>query len=118
MPHSVLATRQRSVPVTHTQVAGLRMAQFQAEPPVTRVVVDLKDVIPYEVNPTPGGLRVTLGASTGASAVPLLPETTPVEPEPARPEPVMVASLAPTVPSSVKSRRRLRRPLRRLLRRL
>lgn len=103
MPHSVLATRQRSVPVTHTQVAGLRMAQFQAEPPVTRVVVDLKDVIPYEVNPTPAGLRVTLGASAGASAAPLLPETTPAEPEPAKPEPVMVASLAPTVPSSVKS---------------
>ncbi len=103
MPHSVLATRQRSVPVTHTQVAGLRMAQFQAEPPVTRVVVDLKDVIPYEVNPTPAGLRVTLGASTGASTASLLPETTPVESEPAKPEPVMVASLAPTVPSSVKS---------------
>lgn len=103
MPHSVLATRQRSVPVTHTQVAGLRMAQFQAEPPVTRVVVDLKDVIPYEVNATPAGLRVTLGASAGASAAPLLPETTPAEPEPAKPEPVMVASLAPTVPSSVKS---------------
>ncbi len=103
MPRSVLATRQRSVPVTHAQVAGLRMAQFQAEPPVTRVVIDLTDVIPYEVNPTPEGLRVTLGASAGASAAPLLPETTPAELEPAKPEPVMVASLAPTVPSSVKS---------------
>ncbi len=99
LPQSVLATRQRSVPVTHNLVAGLRMAQFQAEPPVTRVVVDLKDVIPYEVNPTPEGLQITLGASTGAAAA---FETSPAEPEPAKPEPVMVASLAPTVPASVK----------------
>jgi len=99
LPQSVLATRQRSVPVTHNLVAGLRMAQFQAEPPVTRVVVDLKDVIPYEVNPTPEGLQVTLGVSTAAAAA---LEPSPAESEPAKPEPVMVASLAPTVPASVK----------------
>ena len=102
LPQSVLATRQRTVPVSHNLVAGLRMAQFQAEPPVTRVVVDLKDMIPYKIDATPEGLRVMLGASADAATAPVVPEKAPAEREPARPEPVMVASLAPTVPSSVK----------------
>ncbi|HXE76142.1 MAG TPA: type IV pilus secretin PilQ [Candidatus Xenobia bacterium] len=102
LPQSVLATRQRAVSVNHTLVTGLRMAQFQAEPPVTRVVVDLKDMLPYQIDATPGGLRLMLGASAGATTLPTAPEKAPTEREPASPEPVMVASLAPTVPASVK----------------
>ncbi|MCI0403447.1 MAG: type IV pilus secretin PilQ [Acidobacteria bacterium] len=110
LPQSVLGARQRNLTVGRDGVVGVRMAQFQANPPVTRVVVDLKELVEYNIAPTPDGLRLTLGAAAAAQPEPpaavsasvQVPVSAPATEE-AAPEPVLVASLAPTVPSSLRA---------------
>ena len=110
LPQSILSTRQRSLTIGRDPVVGLRVAQFQADPPVTRVVVDLKELIEYNITPTRDGLKLTLGpagaapnnppAAVAASIQPPAPEDVAEE---SAPEPVLVASLAPTVPSNLRA---------------
>ncbi len=112
LPQSILSTRQRSLSIGRDAVVGVRMAQFQANPPVTRLVVDLKELVEYNIAPTNDGLRLTLGAAGAAPTNPPAPVAASVQaPIPARqdvqeettPEPVLVASLAPTVPSNLRA---------------
>jgi type IV pilus assembly protein PilQ len=117
LPQSFLGTRPRNLTVGRDGVVGVRMAQFQANPPVTRIVVDLSEMVEYHLVPTPDGLRLTLGARSTAQPVPTKsgPEPpaavtasvpTPAAPPVAReqaPEPVLVASLAPTVPTNLRA---------------
>ena len=67
--------RPVQVPVKSGDVKDVRMALYQANPPVTRVVVDLEAARDYELVPTENGLRVKLHApsqvaSLGAPPVP------------------------------------------------
>jgi len=67
--------RPVQVPVKSGEVKAVRMAQYQANPPVTRVVVDLEAARDYELVPSQNGLRVKLHApsqvaSLGAPPVP------------------------------------------------
>jgi len=71
------------VPVKSGEVKAVRMALYQVNPPVTRVVVDLEAARDYELVPSENGLRVKLHppaqvASLGAPPVPAV--TAPVMP--------------------------------------
>ncbi|MFQ5663818.1 MAG: type IV pilus secretin PilQ [Terriglobia bacterium] len=121
LPQSILLSRQRVLPIEKHAVLRLRMGQFKAQPPITRLVVDLREMIPYEIKPTPQGLRLTLRASpapapvpeSGGGGTPAPPspvpagafKQAPVETasSPSESPPVLLASLAPTVSSSVGS---------------
>ncbi|MFQ5723568.1 MAG: type IV pilus secretin PilQ [Terriglobia bacterium] len=122
LPQSILVTGKQQVTVAAEKVTGVRVAQFQAQPPITRLVVDLEEMVPYEINSTPEGLRLTLRPSGARALRPLPPEETsrvaavpPTPPTPeseepalpqeseevvAQPAPTLVASLAPTLPLS------------------
>ena len=54
--------RPVQVPVKSNEVKDVRMALYQSNPPVTRVVVDLEKSRDYELVPTENGLRVKLHA--------------------------------------------------------
>jgi len=67
--------RPVQVPVKSGEVKAVRMALYQVNPPVTRVVVDLEAARDYELVPSETGLRVKLHApaqvaSLGAPPVP------------------------------------------------
>ncbi len=49
---------QRTQAVEHPRVTRVRMSQFQVEPPVCRIVLDVASFPRYEVIPGPEGLRI------------------------------------------------------------
>ena len=57
------------VPVKSGEVKDVRMAQYQVNPPVTRVVVDLESARDYELVPSENGLRVKLHASAQVASL-------------------------------------------------
>lgn len=120
LPRSVLIGSKRRVAIDSQAVVGVRVAQFKAEPPITRLVVDLLQMVPFEVTPTAEGLRLILRYPAGkptASREPARPVATASSasglPEPVKEveqqgentgtesSPVLVASLAPLVPAQV-----------------
>jgi type IV pilus assembly protein PilQ len=122
LPQSVLVDGRRQYPIDRDEVVGVRVAQFQARPPVTRVVVDLLSLVPYEIDSTAEGLRVTLGATEPAAELTQPPaEPAVVDTEAAleveevqvpldgteeptvEPAPVLLASLAPMLPAALAS---------------
>ncbi len=138
LPQSILVARRRKISVDEPPVLGIRVAQFKADPPITRLVVDLTRMIAYQVDTTSQGLRLVLSEALSAESMPAreLQPAAPVavasepeskvavatpqsllaaaEPAPtvaatadeaspnqaeAKPQPVLLASLAPTVVS-------------------
>ena len=139
LPQSILVARRRKISVDQPPVLGIRVAQFKADPPITRLVVDLTRMIAYQVDTTPQGLRLVLSEALSAESMPAARELQPAAPvavasgpesevatappqsllaaaEPAptvaatadeaspnqaeaKPQPVLLASLAPTVVS-------------------
>ena len=96
--------RPVQVPVKSDHIKAVRMALYQVNPPVTRVVVDLEAARDYELVPSENGLRVKLHAPSqvaSLSAPPVAPAaavTTPALPKaPAITTPAMeqVAALQP-----------------------
>ena len=68
--------RPVQVPVKSDSIKAVRMALYQVNPPVTRVVVDLEAARDYEVIPSENGLRVKLHAPSqvaSLSAPPVAP---------------------------------------------
>jgi type IV pilus assembly protein PilQ len=93
LPQSILVARERQLAVDDPAVKGVRLGQFQSQPPVTRLVVDLTALVPYDVQPSAEGLLVILESPAPAPAEPAAaPET--------RSEPTLIASLAPMVPAA------------------
>ena len=86
--------RPMQVPVKSGDVKDVRMALYQVNPPVTRVVVDLEAARDYEVVPFENGLRLKLHApaqvaslgappvpaASAASAIPVLPKAPAITP--------------------------------------
>jgi len=101
LPQSILVARERQLTVDDPAVKGVRLGQFQSQPPVTRLVVDLAVLVPYDVQATPDGLLVILESTAPAqeAPAPVEPAAVPETPE-TRPEPMLIASLAPMVPAS------------------
>ncbi len=110
LPDAVPQGRGRVIRVGTDDVKSVRMAQFQTNPPVTRVVVDLSAPKQFEVTSSNGKLVVKLrGANTSATgaaesgAKPSGPTRAPVaaagaadaphKVEATTPSPVMVAAL-------------------------
>ena len=111
LPESVLRARQRRFAVDGKEVVGVRLAQFKAQPPVTRLVVDLVALVPYDITPTAAGLTVTL-KSSGAASNEVVPAAVPSselatkapaksQPRAESPAPPLVASLAPMIPANL-----------------
>ena len=57
-PNSIPAGRNQVVPVDSGDVKEVRLAQFQADPPVVRVVVDMASARPYDLSTS--GNKITL----------------------------------------------------------
>ncbi len=60
IPNSVLEGRPRQIAVNSSHVKAVRIARFQAAPPVTRVVVDLAGMREFDVVPAGNKLIVRL----------------------------------------------------------
>lgn len=93
LPETLLLARRRNIAIDADPVVGLRTAQFQAKPPVTRLVVDLQGEVSYTVEAVSPGLKVTLlhaAQSAPASAADAGPKSQ---------TPVLLASLAPVIPA-------------------
>jgi type IV pilus assembly protein PilQ len=61
---------QKNVSVNSGDVIAVRMGQFQAAPPVTRIVVDLKSPMEFEVSQNGNKVVVNLKSSTTAKSSP------------------------------------------------
>ena len=78
LPNARLETQKKRVTVQADQISTLRADQFQENPPVARVVVDLLAPRAYTWNAAGNRLVVHLGKSTGpASRSPFEPPTVP-----------------------------------------
>jgi type IV pilus assembly protein PilQ len=58
--------RNKTIPVNSDEIKAVRMGQFQSEPPVTRVVVDLASAREFELLPTGNKVVVKVRASQTA----------------------------------------------------
>ncbi len=87
LPETIMATRQKAIPVGAQGVKGVRIGMDGQSHPSTRIVVDLDKACAYELTPGPAGkLVLSLHASADAKAT--VPATTvatntmsPVNPE-------------------------------------
>src|SRR5713226_3986340 len=70
-PNTVPGSDLHNVPVNSGEVKGVRVGLFSTNPPVTRVVLDLKTPQPYQV--IPSGNTVILRLSTGRKQTTALP---------------------------------------------
>lgn len=87
LPGSILAGRARQIEVDSPLVSRVRVAQFKANPPVTRVVLDLKGKVPHRVEEIASGLRVVLTEDVKPKPLPAAPSHKPVRPIVARETP-------------------------------
>ncbi|HYH01183.1 MAG TPA: type IV pilus secretin PilQ [Terriglobales bacterium] len=114
IPNAVPAGRPRPIQVNSGDIRNVRIAQFQATPPVTRVVVDLVSAQDYEIKESGAKLVLKLYApgvmakrKSVPAVVPATGSTTPVQaastPAMPKPEPTKQAALnsaAPVAPSA------------------
>src|SRR5262249_14751412 len=70
IPNSTLDGRAREIAVNSTSVKGVRVGRFQADPPVTRVVVDLASVSDYNLVAEGNKLVVKLHENKPVHATP------------------------------------------------
>ncbi len=68
IPNSIPASRNKTIAVNSGDIKAVRMGQFQAEPPVTRVVVDLAAACNFEVVPSGNKLLVKVQEDHSAAA--------------------------------------------------
>jgi type IV pilus assembly protein PilQ len=86
----------KSVSVNSGDVVAVRMGQFQAAPPVTRIVVDLKAPMDFDVAQNGNKVVVNLHASGAAKSAPKAPVSAPQSATVAKP-----AKPAATAPATV-----------------
>ena len=73
LPNAVPLLRQHNISVNSAEVKSVRMSQYQAQPPVTRVVVDLGSAREYELLPDGKKVVVQLHAPLSATLASALP---------------------------------------------
>ncbi len=103
-PNSIPAGRNLVVPVESGDVKEVRLAQFQADPPVVRVVVDMASARPYDLSTS--GNKITLklrsaeahAPSAVSAAVPAVLKTEAPKAE-AKTEPKTESAPATVVPT-------------------
>ena len=70
LPNSRLATNRRRIPFRNEQIKGIRIDQYQSEPAVVRIVVDLAGPVLYTWDAMGNRLRIRLHADQAATAKP------------------------------------------------
>ena len=70
LPDSNLTTAKKRIPFRSEQIKGIRMNQFQRDPPVTRIVIDLAGPILYTWDALGNQLRIRLRTDQAATAKP------------------------------------------------
>lgn len=71
LPGSTLSTARRKIAFRNQQITGVRMNQNQAQPPVTRVVVDLSAPVRYTWDTSGNRLNIRIHTDEAANAKPL-----------------------------------------------
>ena len=95
----------RAVPVNQGEVKAVRVGRVTSNPPVTRVVVDLKSAQPFRLFPSSKSVMVKIGedgispvaAAPAAPASPKVAEPAPQPPAPPMPAPAVTAALSKAV---------------------
>lgn len=106
---TVPAIRTKNILVNSPEVKSIRIARNQQQPPVTRVVVDLKAPHEYKLTPESDKLIVNVLAASAAAATPATPaqekpaakplaaqEAPVAKPAPVKPQPVLAAASTPS----------------------
>jgi AMIN domain len=75
-PNAVPGNDLRNIPVNRGEVKGVRVGLFAQDPPITRVVLDLKAPQPYQLFPS--GKSVIVKVGDGASAQPMVSTPHPI----------------------------------------
>ena len=70
LPDAKLATARRRIPFRNEQIKGIRIDQYQSDPAVVRVVVDLAAPVLYNWDAMGNRLRIHLHADQSATAKP------------------------------------------------
>jgi hypothetical protein len=70
LPNSTLNTTRRKIPFRNQQIKAIRADQYQANPAVTRVVVDLAAPVKYTWDAMGNRLRIRMSADEAATAKP------------------------------------------------
>ncbi len=70
LPGSKLGAGRRRIPFRNEQIKRIRMDQFQSDPPITRIVVDLAGPVRYTWDAMGSRLRIRLRADEAATAKP------------------------------------------------
>jgi hypothetical protein len=70
LPDAKLTTARRRIPFRNEQIKGIRIDQFQTNPAVVRVVVDLANPVLYNWDALGNRLRIRLRADQSATAKP------------------------------------------------
>jgi AMIN domain len=108
IPHAVPGRGLHSVAVNSGQVKRIRVGLFESNPPIARVVVDLKSPRPYQVFPSGRSVIVKItgnGGQTAASPTPAVTRTAAAIPAPpVAPVPTVVAPPPPPPPPQPKMR--------------
>lgn len=73
LPNAVPLGKAREFAVNAGEVKSVRMARYQLDPPITRVVVDLASTRDYELTPQGNKLTLTLHAPAAVTAPPANP---------------------------------------------
>ena len=97
-PNSIPGNDLHNISIHRGQIRGLRVSLFAANPPVTRVVVDLDAPLPYEIVPSGPNivLKINSGETRVAKALPPVP--TPASAPVASASPVSVPAPVAAVP--------------------
>ncbi len=112
-PDALPGPQLRSLPGNHGDVQGVRAGLFSTNPPITRIVLDLKSTQDFKLVPSSKSVIVKLGSAGAVAAANPEPEPTPAAastpavmpvptPAPATLAPArMSASAAPPMPAPV-----------------
>jgi type IV pilus assembly protein PilQ len=104
LPNAVPQGKGRELAVNSGEIKSVRYARYQLDPPVTRVVVDLKSAHDFQLTPSGNNLMLTLSETAAAqpAAAPPAQAEVATEPksEPAAPAPAVAQ--AATAPAETK----------------
>ena len=93
--NAVPAVRARNIPVNSQELKEIRVGQFQNDPPVTRVVLDMKSAQQFDLVPGNDMLTVKFHGTPSSQPTPAKPENV-KQPDPVPATPQMTQSVAQT----------------------
>lgn len=70
LPGATLSTARRKVPFRNEQIKGIRINQYQSDPPTARVVVDLEAPVKYTWDAMGNHLRIRMSPDEAGTAKP------------------------------------------------